>query len=549
MFDHRRASSRATLWVAAFTASYAAFFAAPAWADDGDATPTASAAEPAAAIEFDTSLIEHEAEAGEKAEAALVAVVAATADDDDAAVEATEGDEAAAQAPSPTEQEPESETDPAATGASEPDTTPDSPDTATDSTASATVGAGAAPTAPSAPSTTPATGTTNVNVSVRIGSAGDNGSVSQTAIGVTPSSKPSSAAPTTTQAASPSAAGSAARASGNSTASPWYWEWNCRDLPLIPVVSPTDSAGESFPKSWTWIWNCGGYSEQYHVEPQDQYRPSNVNVSIRLSSPGDNGPVTQTTVAISAGGASVSLPTIEFPTVTLTTPAITVTAPAVGIKIPSIVVEAPTEVLTAQPAAGAPAEWPIDVALGNVSASAPSTSLTARPRRRIAPTPRGWIRLRRRRAAAQPRRTPLPAYSARSPPARARRTEAQHPARGTSQRKAKPAPRWTPTRMPPESKLPASPLSGTSASAAGAGGSPGRRASRSSSHCLSSQRCSTWPGASHSSVRRGRPGTGGASPTRPASAPSDPVSRGTPVPRHIIWKEQHLDETTLGRSS
>ena len=472
VFDHRRASSRATLWVAAFTASYAAFFAAPAWADDGDATPTTSAAEPAAAaaIEFDTSLIE--AEAGEKAEAALVAVMAATTDDEDAAVEATEGDEAAAQAPSPTEQEPESETDPASTAASEPDTTSDSPDTATDSTASATVGAGAAPTVPSAPSTTPAAGTTNVNVSVRIGSAGDNGSVSQTAIGVTPSSKPSSAAPTTTRAASPSAAGSAARASADSTASPWYWEWNCRDLPLIPVVSPTDSAGESFPKSWTWVWNCDGYSEQYHVETQDQYRPSNVNVSIRLSSPGDNGPVTQTAIAISAGASPVSLPTIALPTVTVTTPAITVTTPSVGIEIPSIVVASPTEVLTVQPAAGAPAEWAIDVALrerertGAEHLPHGSDPDVARPH---AP--------RLDRFGAERRGPPSP-YAASgtlgavtaSPGAadRGAATATQH-----EPRKAKPAPRWTPTEDASGSSAPASPLSGTSASAAGAGGSPG----------------------------------------------------------------------------
>ena len=398
--------------------------------------------------------------------------MAATTDDEDAAVEATEGDEAAVQAPDPTEPQPEIEADPASTGASEPDTTADSPDTTTDSTASTTVGEGAARTAPSAPSTTPAAGTINVNVIVRIGSAGDNGSVSQTATSVAPSSKPSSAAPTTTQAARPAAAGSPTAASGEPASSPWYWEWNCRDLPLVPVVSPTSSAGESFPSSWTWIWNCGRNSDQYHAETEDQYRPSNTNVSIRLSSPGDNGPVTQTTIAISAGASSVSLPTIELPTVTVTTPAITVTTPSVGITIPSIVVETPTDTLTAQLAAGAPAEWPVDVALGNDSAPAPRTSLAAANPIAISPTPRDVIAFgaERRRPASPHTAYGIIGAVAASPGAadRGASTATRH-----DQRKAKPAPRWTPTEDASQSKAPASAPTGASASAAGVGGSPG----------------------------------------------------------------------------
>ena len=300
MLDYRRASSRVALWVVAFTASCAAFVPAPAWADDGDAAPSASAAEPAAAMD-PTSLVH---QAAEEAEAVVAAVIATTTDDEAAAVVTTEDDEAAGQAPHSTEPETEVDADFASTGGSEPDTTADSPDTTTDSTASATVGERAARTVPSAPSTTPVAGATNINVIVRIGSAGDNGPVSQTATSVAPSSKPSSAATTSTPAARPGAGGSLTAASGDGPGSPWYWEWNCRDLPLIPVVSPTASVGESFPRTWTWIWNCGENSDEYHDETTDQYRPSNTNVSIRLSSPGDNGPVTQTTVAISAGAAT-----------------------------------------------------------------------------------------------------------------------------------------------------------------------------------------------------------------------------------------------------
>ena len=464
MLGYRRPSSRLALWIVAFTASCAAFVPAPAWADDGDAAPSASAAEPAAATDPTTSLVH---QAADEAEAVVEAVIATTTDDEDAAVVTTEDDEAAGQPPDSTEQATEMDADVASTDGSEPDTTADSPDTTTDSTASATVGEGASRTAPSAPSTTPVAGTTNINVIVRIGSAGDNGPVSQTATSVAPSSKPSSAALTSTAAARPGAAGSLTAASGEEAGSPWYWEWNCRDLPLVPVVSPTDSGGESFPRTWTWIWNCGKNSDEYHDETTDQYRPSNTNVSIRLSSPGDNGPVTQTTIAISARAASVSLPTIEFPTVTLTTPAITVTAPAVGITIPSIVVEAPTEALTAQLAPEAAAEWPVDIALGSVSASAPSTSLTA-----IAPTPRGGIPFgadRRHQAALHAAYGRLGTVTA-SPGAadRGASTGTRH-----DPRKAKAVPRRTPSRSAPDQKLPMSPVSSTSVSAAGTGGSPG----------------------------------------------------------------------------
>ena len=466
MLHHRHASPRAGLWIAAFMVSCATFLPAPAWADDGDGAAGASAAEPAATIELDTSLVDHAAEAVDEAEAALEAVMAATPADGDAAG----GDETAGQTPDPTEPEPKSEADLASTGGSEPDTTASSSDTATDSTAApASVGEGPGRTAPSAPLTTPAAVSINVNVSVRIGSAGDNGSVSQIATTVAPSSTPAS---TATQAASPSAAGSVMDASRERAGSPWYWEWNCRDLPLIPVVSPTASVGESFPRTWTWIWNCGENSDEYHDETTDQYRPSNTNVSIRLSSPGDNGPVTQTTVAISAGAASVSLPTIEVPTVTLTTPAITVTMPAGGITIPSIVVEAPTEALTTQLAPEAAAEWPVDVALGSVSASAPSTSLTALTPIVVAPRPRAGIPFgadRRHPAAPHAAYGILGAVTA-SPGAAVRgaSTRTRH-----DPRKAKAAPRRPPSRSAPDPKLPMSPVSGTSVSAAGTGGSPG----------------------------------------------------------------------------
>ena len=71
MLDYRRASPRIALWVVAFTAGCAAFLPAPAWADDGDAAPSASAAEPAAATGPATSLVDQAAEAVEEAEGPL----------------------------------------------------------------------------------------------------------------------------------------------------------------------------------------------------------------------------------------------------------------------------------------------------------------------------------------------------------------------------------------------------------------------------------------------------------------------------------------------
>lgn len=54
------------------------------------------------------------------------------------------------------------------------------------------------------------------------------------------------------------------------------------------------------PKNWTWIWNCGENPGQYQNTTVSQYQPSNVNISIRIASPGNDGPVSQANVAIAA---------------------------------------------------------------------------------------------------------------------------------------------------------------------------------------------------------------------------------------------------------
>jgi hypothetical protein len=81
----------------------------------------------------------------------------------------------------------------------------------------------------------------------------------------------------------------------------WDWAWDCSDGGAPSSVPPLP--GEGMPTAWTWNWNwnCGNNDAQnggqYHGGIT-RYHPINVNVSIRIGSPGDNGPVTQTNVII-----------------------------------------------------------------------------------------------------------------------------------------------------------------------------------------------------------------------------------------------------------
>lgn len=201
---------------------------------------------------------------------------------------------------------------------STPDTTPVSADTA---------GGIAATVPPSTP--TPATvaaaaqvAPSNVNVSVRIGSPGDNGPVTQVnvaasaaAAGASPASAATSstaAAPTGTAAgtsAAPTGAHAASAAPSASQDDPetWSWQWNCMSMPDLSVIPPVGSMSGSVPKNWTWIWNCGENPTQYQGTTSAQYQPSNVNIAIRISSPGNDGPVTQANVAVATRVGSVSV--------------------------------------------------------------------------------------------------------------------------------------------------------------------------------------------------------------------------------------------------
>ena len=60
--------------------------------------------------------------------------------------------------------------------------------------------------------------------------------------------------------------------------------------------------------NWNWNWNCGGntnanansgsQSSSQYQPVTSQYQPINVNISIRIASPGNDGAVTQTNLAL-----------------------------------------------------------------------------------------------------------------------------------------------------------------------------------------------------------------------------------------------------------
>jgi hypothetical protein len=194
------------------------------------------------------------------------------------------------------------------------------PEPAAEAPVAAAAAAIPVPDAPPAPDVTQ-TAPTNVNVSVRVNSPGDNGSVEQvnaaaaTGAGSTaetaPQYQPESpqyqepipapATPTADPAPQTPAAEPAQATDGWT----WDWEWNCGDaVPEIPI--PPEVGTQSWV--WNWDWNCGaedpiptntsGESTPQYQPGVKQYRPININISIRINSPGNDGPVSQTNVAV-----------------------------------------------------------------------------------------------------------------------------------------------------------------------------------------------------------------------------------------------------------
>jgi hypothetical protein len=170
----------------------------------------------------------------------------------------------------------------------------------------------------------------NLNVSIRIDSPGDDGAVRQSNTAATETQQ---AASPPTRASASAAAQPAAKPSGTTAPAPsgtsrepspstapdapgtWEWSWDCVSPPDVQAPVLRDPDGELVTWNWTWIWNCDGNTEdvssgtsQYQSatgnDTTGQYHPGNVNISIRISSPGSNGPVSQSNVAV-----TVAVPT------------------------------------------------------------------------------------------------------------------------------------------------------------------------------------------------------------------------------------------------
>ena len=171
--------------------------------------------------------------------------------------------------------------------------------------------------APSSPAVAVQASPTNVNVSVRIGSAGDNGPVTQVNVATaataqaSPSTAPSTSSVPTSSSGTPSTPAisppASATSAGQDADGTWTWEWDCISSPDFSAISGVGSTDDSIPRNWTWIWNCAGNDSQYQGATSSQYQPSNVNVSIRVSSPGNDGPVSQANVAVAVGAAPVAV--------------------------------------------------------------------------------------------------------------------------------------------------------------------------------------------------------------------------------------------------
>ncbi len=165
----------------------------------------------------------------------------------------------------------------------------------------------------------------NVNISVRVDSPGDNGAVTQINAAVS-ETLPVSTAPDVRyqepeqQYHDPLAAGDApvapaapadAAPAPDSPMTPadswdWTWTWSCGDVMSPTIVLPADYLQQIW--NWNWNWNCGAntsvngnsgsQSPPQYQPTTSQYQPINVNISIRIASPGNDGPVVQTNLAV-----------------------------------------------------------------------------------------------------------------------------------------------------------------------------------------------------------------------------------------------------------
>ena len=249
----------------------------------------------------------------------------------------------------------------------------------------------------------------NVNVSIRIDSPGDNGAVEQVnaaiaAVGAPPSAaapeqyqpEPAQYQPSQTPA-QPSAAPPASPAAAAPT-SGWNWTWTCGGE--VTEVLPAGGSGTYLPENWNWNWNwnCGdGATADGNNNPENigqyhpgvtQYQPINLNISIRINSPGNDGSVTQANVAVIViAPPVVTVPNLSLAVATLPSAGSDDGAPNAGTAETAPVLELAGVELSVLAEAADAAEWifwgssaPFGVD-DAVARRAENDSLVARPAR------------------------------------------------------------------------------------------------------------------------------------------------------------------------
>ena len=158
----------------------------------------------------------------------------------------------------------------------------------------------------------------NLNVAVRVDSPGDNGAIEQlnaaiiAVVGAPQASTASQYQAPTPQYQPPQASTAPVAAPASPAPAPaesgWTWTWTCGGSSTDVLGAGGSAALLPENWSWNWNWNCGGTqvpsgnndsesSGQYHPAVT-QYQPVNLNISIRIGSPGNDGPVTQSNVSV-----------------------------------------------------------------------------------------------------------------------------------------------------------------------------------------------------------------------------------------------------------
>jgi hypothetical protein len=211
----------------------------------------------------------------------------------------------------------------------------------------------------------PSTSEGGGNITVRVLSPGDNGPVTQTNDQSSDSAAPSppsapedtafdnAAAPAEVSLGPTSAAGDStdepALSDENSTryqeadsqyqsedtsqAEPWYWSWQLVIDCAGDVTTVSNETGSSSSADWTWDWMWDWSCDRPHdpagsagsdgpvaapttdspsAPTSPDTRATNANVSVRVLSPGDDGPVTQTGGAPTSDGDGSSEPTTSM---------------------------------------------------------------------------------------------------------------------------------------------------------------------------------------------------------------------------------------------